>query len=512
MLRPLDGAFSSARRPRTFGVVVAAVLLAGCGGSSNSTSSPPPPNPTLPPAGGASINVDATSRHQVIEGWGASTEQWSDCGNDLMGPSRQAILDAIYKQVKLTLGDFNVGPYEFIYATPGVCGFDAAIRQNDDNDPFTFNWAGFNFDDADRFKRDLLDHEPQFTNYMLKGDINSRFSETWLNDLRASNYNLYLQEAIENAIAPVVYWRKTYGVIPKWHHLFNEPLTGNNEVFGGNTQEIVDLTKTMCARLQREGFTSTKLAVPSETNEVSALSTAQAILADPQARACVGAITYHPYGGAYERVNDVLGTSGIGQPNPSLIAVRNQIRDLARQYGLQVWMTEVNGGGGANVFDWARARAIHIHDELIYADANAFWGMWNAGPTSDPVNYNDDTVVTFAPGGGSFSITALGRAIGHYARWAAPGAVRIEASSTDPLVQVTAFKNDATGKLSFVILNNNSTSMSVTVNLAGASFSGALNGEQSTSSAFWQAIPPVTPGVTSFTITLPALSITSLGN
>lgn len=507
-----EGALSAVRRPRTLGVVVAAVLLAGCGGSSSSTSPPPPPNPTPPPAGGISINVDAANRHQVIEGFGASTEQWSDCGNDQMGASRQAILDAIYKQVKLTMGDLHVNPYEFVYATPGACGWDAQIRQNDDNDPFTFNGAGFNFDDADRLKRDLLDHAPQFTNYMLRGGVSTSVQDPWLNDVRASNYDLYLQEAMENAVAPDVYWRKTYGAAPKWHQLFNEPLTGNNEVLGGNTQEIVDLTKTMCARLQREGFTSTKLAVPSETNEVSSLSTARAILADPQARACVGAITYHPYGGAYNTVDGVLGTSGVGQPDANLVAVRNQIRDLARQHGLQVWMTEVSGGGGSNVFDWARARAIHIHDELIYADANAFWGMWNAGPTSDPVNYNNDTVVTFAPGGGSFSITAMGRAIGHYARWVAPGSVRIEAGSSDPLVQVTAFKKDAAGKLSFVIINNNSSSISVTVNLAGASFSGALNGEQSTAAAFWQAISPITPSAASFTIMLPALSITSVGN
>jgi O-glycosyl hydrolase len=512
MLHSPEGALSPVPRPRTLGVVVAAVLLAGCGGYSSSTSPPPPPNPTPPPAGSVSINVDAANRHQVIEGFGASTEQWSDCGNDQMGASRQAILDAIYKQVKLTMADLHVNPYEFVYATPGACGWDAQIRQNDDNDPFNFNWAGFNFDDAGRFKQDLLDHEPQVTNYMLRGGVNTRFQDLWLNDLRASNYNLYLQEAIEDAIAPLVYWRKTYGVVPKWHQPFNEPLTGNNEVFGGNTQEIVDLTKTMCARLQREGFTTTKLAVPSETDEASSLSTAQAILADPQARACVGAITYHPYGGGYAPVDGVLGNSGIGQPNPNLIAVRNQIRDLARQYGLQVWMTEVSGGRGSNTFDWARARAIHIHDELIYGDANAFWGMWNAGPTSDPVNYDADTVVTFAPGGGSFSITAMGRAIGHYARRVAPGSVRIEASSGDPLVQVTAFKNDATAKLSFVIINNNSSSASVTVNLAGASLSGALSGEQSTAAAFWQAIPPITPSAASFTITLPALSITSVGD
>src|SRR5712692_11501670 len=111
MLHSPEGALSPVRRSRTLGVVVAAVFLAGCGGSSSSTSPPPPPNPTPPPAGGVSIKVDAANRHQVIEGFGASTEQWSDCGNDQMGASRQASLDAIYKEIKLTMGDLHVNPY-----------------------------------------------------------------------------------------------------------------------------------------------------------------------------------------------------------------------------------------------------------------------------------------------------------------------------------------------------------------------------------------------------------------
>ena len=48
----------------------------------------------------------------------------------------------------------------------------------------------------------------------------------------------------------------------------------------------------------------------------------------------------------------------------------------------------------------------------------------------------------------------MGYAIGHYARWVRRGAVRIEAESSDPLVQVTAFRDDADKRLVLVVINN----------------------------------------------------------
>jgi hypothetical protein len=57
--------------------------------------------------------------------------------------------------------------------------------------------------------------------------------------------------------------------------------------------------------------------------------------------------------------------------------VRNDIRDLAKQYGLQVWMTEVSNGR-AGPLDSLRGRAIHIHDEMRYANASSYWAMFQA--------------------------------------------------------------------------------------------------------------------------------------
>jgi uncharacterized protein (TIGR03437 family) len=92
------------------------------------------------------------------------------------------------------------------------------------------------------------------------------------------------------------------------------------------------------------------------------------------------------------------------------------------------------------------------------------------------------------------------------------GAVRIDAGSDDPLVQVTAFRDDAASRLAVVLINNSSQSKTIHATLNGLNLSASLTGEASAASGFWQALPQVglsTPK--DFTITLPPQSVTSIG-
>lgn len=461
-------------------------------------------------AADVTLNVDASVRYQAWEGFGATTEQYSDCGSDQMGAMRQQVLDAIYKQVKLSMGDLHIQPYEAIYPNGG-CGWYAQLRQNDDNNPDNFNSSGFDFAwGSDPMKRDLVDREPQFTNYLLRGGVSTRWADKWLNTIRSQDYNLYLREAAENSVAALVRWRNLYGIVPKWMQPVNEPLSGNNEIYGGDTQEVVDLVKAIGAKLQKENLSSVKLVVASEETEEKSLATAQAILNDPVARQYVGAISFHtyPYGSLYSDVGRILATSGLGNPDPGRIAIRNKIKNLAAQYSLQVWMTEVSNGNG-NEFNSLRARAIHIHDELKYAGISSYWGMFNTGPTTDP-GFKEETVVVFTPATQTHRITGMGRAMGHYARFISKGAVLLKETSSNPLVQISAFKDSASGKLIFVVINNASSAKTISLNLSGAGLGGNISGEQSTQGAYWQPIVSFTPASqTGFSATLPGLSVTT---
>jgi hypothetical protein len=107
-------------------------------------------------------------------------------------------------------------------------------------------------------------------------------------------------------------------------------------------------------------------------------------------------------------------------------------------------------------------------------------------------------------------ISPMGRAIGHYARWIKRGAVRIDATADDPLVQVTAFRDDAQGRLVLVALNNANAPRTLAVTAANAPMlMGMLMGERSTSSAVWQPFTGTTTS-TGWSIDLPPHSVTSM--
>ena len=108
-------------------------------------------------------------------------------------------------------------------------------------------------------------------------------------------------------------------------------------------------------------------------------------------------------------------------------------------------------------------------------------------------------------------ITGMGYAIGHYARWIGKGAIRIDATSSDPLLQVTAFRDDVRRRLVLVLINNSGRARPVSISVGGVGLEGAVTGEQSTPTAYWVPLAPVFP-IESGTVSvrLPGLSVTTL--
>ncbi|MEO8523290.1 MAG: hypothetical protein ABI460_01090, partial [Caldimonas sp.] len=347
--------------------------------------------------------------------------------------------------------------------------------------------------------------------FTLHGGTNTRWADPWLAALRRTDYQRYLTEMAENVVAPLVYWRDHFGIVTRWHHLFNEPTTGNGELQGGTSQDVVDIVKAVGARLRREGFATTRLVVASEESEEASLATARLVLADPQARTYVGAISFHtyPYGSIYSEVRHILETSGAGRPDTGRIKVRADLRDLARRYGMQVWMTEVSNGR-AGPLDSMRGRAIHIHDELLYADASSYWGMFQAwDANAERGTCDEDCLVHFNRARGTVSITGMGYAIGHYARWIRRGALHIEARTDDPLVLVSAFLDR--GRVVAVIVNNRRDAVVAKLELSGVQVVGDIKAEQSSARGYWLPIESTSLGQDgSLSIVVPGASVTSV--
>jgi len=289
---------------------------------------------------------------------------------------------------------------------------------------------------------------------------------------------------------------------------------------------VRDIIKCAGARLVATGFSGVKFVVPNEETVRHTISVARVILEDPEARKYVAAIGYHvyPYGSPYASVPRILRASGRGAPDPRSIRERRELRELCRRFHVPAWMTEVSHGEvDPRSFDHLRGRAIHIHDEMLYAGAAAFYGMnamWDrkthaahfAGRGGeDPDGYltEQDTIVLIDNDARTVRITGMGYAIGHYARWIGRGALRLEAVSGDPLVQVTAFRDGR--RLVLVVINNASGEQGLDVTISGIEVSGTVTGEQSREHVRWQALKPFpvrSPG--RIRTNIPGRSVTTL--
>lgn len=395
--------------------------------SNNASINPAPQAPhstTLnPPYAPAIIRVNTTVHHQTMGGFGATTLSLAYGGFDYAGydnvdnlPALRAkAIEAVYGQVKLSMGNLEAATLE--------------QRGNDDDDPFHINPSGFDWRESRFLKENVVDlgRPYGFDSFSLAPKIDFR-RVGWLKAMRSTDYNRYLDECTEHVLAEATYWRDTLKTESRTMFLFNEPLSGNGELQGGSVHEVVDITKRAGARLQAAGF-ATKFVIGNEETEAKSLEVATAVLSDPQARRYVAAIGYHPYpyGSSYASIPKILQMSGQGRPDASRVEVRRKLKELAQRYQVQLWMSEVSHGEvPLESMDALRGRAIHIHDELEYADVNAYFGMnalWDSKTHhehtkgSRPFESETDTIALIDNEAGKVIITGMGYAIGHYARW-----------------------------------------------------------------------------------------------
>lgn len=486
--------------------------------------------PTSAWADPVTVGVDTTVEHQTWHGFGATHESLVYGGiGDVLSPSQRAkAVDALFNQVHITTGQ---APTTFEAPASSTLETFFSAQKNDNADPMSLDPNGFFTGLGDAFKTNVVDVAGGPADLYPDVKINLTYASKWLGALRTSNYDAFLGECAEQALAGVQYWQTKYGALPPYAMLFNEPLSGNQELSGASANTIVDIVRRTGQRFAAAGLGGVKLVVPAEETEEKSLATATAIMNDPEARNYVGAIAYHtyPYGSTYSYVPNVLATSGAGNPDASRIQVRAQLRDLAAQYGVGLWMTEVSHaymqGDGVEATDFRilRGRAIHIHDEMVYADAAAYFGMnsmWDSVSQaghfgtdgSEMTIAEHDTIVLVKQSTDTVIITSMGRAIGHYARFIRRGAKRVEATSSDPLVLVTAFRDDTQGgRLVVVAVNDAPDARTLNVTVSGATLGAPLDGEQSTAAAVWQplgAMPPSTPST--FSITVPGESVTTV--
>lgn len=145
---------------------------------------------------------------------------------------------------------------------------------------------------------------------------------------------------------------------------------------------------------------------------------------------------------------------------------------LARSKGKEVWMTEHYTDTNPDGNSWPLALNVgkEIHDCMANnMSAYLWWYICRFyGPLAE----------------GGVTITKRGYCMSHFAKFARPGYIRLDATASPQAnVYVTAYTSDSNSNLVIVAVNQNSSSQSVTFSLSGGSCSSYTKYETSSSNS-----------------------------
>lgn len=462
--------------------------------------------------GAATVQVNGAQRYQTFEGFGASLTIFEETGvynrHDPSQPvvttatrqQREAIADLLYRQLGLSRLRIFLEDFEPV---------------NDNADPFTFNPSAFDWSvvDAELGFAVLAQpyglRTPWLTFAMEAGE-----KQAWLRTSpQACSLNpAMIDEEVEWLLAGALRARQQ-GMDLQYMTINNEPDLCPPSSFKIEVADYVTIVKRLGARLRAEGL-QTMIVVSDGWLPTNAIEYMRAALADPEARAYIGALATHSYDDYSYAAAMMEASAGGRPPSHAAVTVREQIRELSRQYNLPVWMTEVCycvPQQGLSEFDLVWTRLNHLYDELTITNVAAFDGM-NSFFIYRPGVQDEFVNVYFRPDGAldRFELSLYGSLIGHYSRFIVPGSVRLGVSSSDPRVRVVAFQRPD-GRVTLVALNDNPYPVTVEVSLTGLNpLPAALSVVTSREGALWQENPdlPLAGGKTQ--LVLPALSVTSL--
>jgi len=270
--------------------------------------------------------------------------------------------------------------------------------------------------------------------------------------------------------------------------IVNEPSYSRNTMSGAFIRDVI---KILGPKLRAAGL-ATLVVIPDDVRSSNAAAKTQTIMADPLARPYVGALATHLYD---ESITNV-----------------SQMRTLAEQYGLPLWMTEFSlglassAGLGSGPFDDAGL----IHELLATYNVSAvdyqwgFFGQWES--SSQLVILNHAT--TGAQGYTGYTLPKVYYVTGQYSKFITPGARRIRVDSTSGNVKTSAYVD---GTRLTIVAFNSSTSVSETVpfNLAGLPAISAVTPVRTSNTENWAALPVISFTGSTFMATLPQRSVTT---
>ena len=438
---------------------------------------------TAAPAGGVGVvAVNPSIRYQTMTGWQAGPQAWHEHAQwDAFGPG---LLDRAVNELgldRVRLG-FRSGVEnsrdihaEWLAGTITYqelrCNRYATV--NDNVDPFVLRPEGFHFTDTDKAVEKVV--LPLRQRLQARGErlyvTLAYLAFTSQNCAGTSYHHTQPEEYAEVVLAAFLHLRDKYGLVPDAFELLNEP---DNTTFG--PAALAAPLAAIAARLRAHGFDPDFIA-PSTSGSASAAPYFDAINGNPAARGIIDEIAYHRY--------DQVTT-----------ATLQGLAQRAAAAGIRTAMGEHNGSGIED-----------LYEDLTVANASS----WEQGALAfQLLEAGDDGTVHYMiddrnPGVPVVRMASRSRYLSQVFRYVRLGAVRIAASSSDPLLAPVAFIN-ASGRHVVVIRAGTG----ATIPISGLP-AGTYGINYTTASAFNVEAAPVTLGTGQLLqATIPAAGVISV--
>jgi O-glycosyl hydrolase len=223
---------------------------------------------------------------------------------------------------------------------------------------------------------------------------------------------------------------------------------GNRGTLDSNMPQDIDFIKNYLGPTLKAAGLSTKVSCCEATAWDHAATYTAGVLKDATASSYLGLVTGHAY---YGSPNGVI---------TSPIATNGQHVWETETSTFDSWITAWDDGSDASGFQWGS----NVWNALVNANVNGYLYWWFAENNSS----NSDNEAFFNVNGSTVTTSTRLWAFGQYSRFIRPGAVRIDATTSDSNLKVSAFKN-TDGSYAIVVLNGNSSATAVTASLNGVS-------------------------------------------
>ncbi|HXG35238.1 MAG TPA: carbohydrate binding domain-containing protein [Bryobacteraceae bacterium] len=377
----------------------------------------------LMPVGAQSTNTITLNRgirYQTLRGWEATAYAGQD--HPAFANFRNVVFDEAAYDLRLTRlrvevrsGTENSQDFWTQYRN-GQISYQLwrCVRYstvNDNGDPFTINWAGFQFSDLDdTIERVVLPLQQRLLAQGQRLEINLNYV-AFTKEMTATGCPSGLsyvhddspEEYAEFVLATYLHLQGKYGWVPDYWEVILEP---DNTPYWRGTQ-IGRAIAAAAARLRAYGF-KPRFIAPSTTDMGHAWMYFDAMITVPGVTGSLVELAYHRYG-------------GVTLSNLQAIAAR------ARQYGIGAAMLEHIGSGYQD-----------LHQDLKVGN-NVAWQQFTLASVGADSGGSYYVVDASNPSRPTVRLGSRTRYLRQYFRYIRPGAVRIEAATTNPAFDPVAF-------------------------------------------------------------------------